>query len=140
MSRQECPACRKRIPKRGRARCPECGYAFRGAGWDGVEAHWKARHLGAMPYREFWASLCAEHRAADPLSCPSCRKGIPLAWVRQCPECAQVFRGRGWAGVEAHWKAKHADVMSYDDFWRSLCPGHKGVGDGISGYLPLGRR
>jgi hypothetical protein len=63
-----------------------------------------------------------------------------MKWVRQCPECAQVFQGKGWAGVEAHWKSKHEDLMSYADFWRSLCPGHRGAGDPLSGYLPLGKR
>jgi hypothetical protein len=60
--------------------------------------------------------------------------------VRQCPECAQVFQGRGWSGVEAHWKAHHGDVMSYDDFWRSLCPAHRRSHALGSGFLPLGAR
>jgi hypothetical protein len=138
VNKTACLACRGRIPKRGRPRCPVCRYAFKGTGWDGVEAHWKARHLDVMPYRQFWDSLCAEHRAADPLACPCCRKGIPVMWVRQCPECALVFQGRGWAGIEAHWKANHEDILSYEAFWGSLCPAHRGSGDRASGFLPLG--
>ena len=133
-------ACRKRLPKRGRPRCPECGRSFKGRGWDGIDAHWKAQHLDLMEYQAFWRSLCREHRAAEPLACACCRKSIPTQWVRQCPECAQVFQGRGWSGVEAHWKANHGDVMSYADFWRSLCPAHRRSHALGSGFLPLGAR
>lgn len=135
-----CLACRKRLPKRGRPRCPACGQAFKGRGWDGIDAHWKAHHLELMEYAAFWRSLCGEHRAAEPLGCACCRKGIPTKWVRQCPECAQVFQGRGWSGVEAHWKANHTDVTSYADFWRSLCPAHRRSHELGSGFLPLGAR
>jgi predicted amidophosphoribosyltransferase len=134
-----CLACENGTPKRGRRRCPECGYAFRGSGWDGIDAHWKARHLAVMAYEDFWASLCRDHRRSEPATCPSCRKGIPTS-LRQCPECAQVFQGRGWAGIEAHWNSHHQDALPYEEFWRSLCPAHRGDGDGITGYLPLGGR
>lgn len=139
-SEKSCLACRKRLPKRGRPRCPACGLAFKGRGWDGVDAHWKARHGDLMPYAAFWQALCPDHRSAEPLACACCRKRIPSAWVRQCPECAQVFQGRGWSGVESHWKARHEDLMSYEDFWRSLCPAHRGSRDAASGFLPLGVR
>jgi hypothetical protein len=91
-----------------------------------------------MPYEKFWASLCRGHRAPKPLACPSCRKGIPANWPCQCPECAQVFKGRGWEGIDAHWKSHHADIMSYESFLASLCPAHRGAGDRKSGFLPLG--
>ena len=133
-----CLACQRGIPKRGRPQCPECGYAFRGAGWDGIDAHWRARHADVMSYGVFWRSLCAAHRAAEPFDCPSCRKGIAIAGSRQCPECALVLKGRGWAGIEAHWKACHADVAAYEDFWASLCPAHRGDDD-PTGFLPFGR-
>jgi len=135
-----CLACQKRVPKRGRRRCPECDHVFRGSGWDGIDGHWRAKHLDVMAYTAFWDSLCPAHRARKPAACPSCRKGIPKDRIRQCPECAQVFRGRGWEGIDAHWTRYHADVMSYEDFWRSLCPAHRGFGDPRSGYLPLGER
>ena len=133
-----CLACEKGLPKRGRRRCPVCSRAFRGQGWDGIDAHWRARHLDVMTYEEFWASLCREHRAPRPRSCPSCLKGIPVGGPTQCPECAQVFRGRGWEGIEAHWRAQHADLASYEDFLASLCPAHRGTRDKHSGFLPLG--
>lgn len=34
--------------------CPECGHVFQGNGWDGIDAHWKAKHEEAMPYVEAW--------------------------------------------------------------------------------------
>jgi hypothetical protein len=109
------------------------------AGWEGIDAHWRARHPSAVPYERFWTSLCRAHRAARSADCPSCRKGIPRSrqWPRQCPECAQVFQGRGWAGIESHWRAEHADVMAYEDFFASLCPAHRGAGDAATEYLPL---
>lgn len=39
--------------------CPECGHVFRGNGWDGVDAHWKAKHEAVMPYDEAWPLLKA---------------------------------------------------------------------------------
>ncbi len=89
-----------------------------------------------MPYEDLWASLCAAHRAADALECPSCSKGIPVAGLRQCPECALVLRGKGWAGIEAHWQAHHADVTTYEEFRDSLCPAHRSDDDGTR-YLPF---
>ena len=135
-SANACIACQRGHPKCGQPRCPECGYVFRGAGWDGIDLHWRARHADVMPYKAFWASLCEEHRAARPLDCPSCRKGIAVNRVRQCPECALVLKGRGWGGIEAHWNANHAGVMAYEDFWASLCPGHRGDEDS-TGLLPF---
>lgn len=139
MPRASCLACEKGLPKRGRPRCPACARVFRGTGWDGVNAHWKARHLGIMPYAQFWSSLCAAHRRPEPLSCLSCRKGIPAGALHQCPECALVLRGKGWEGIDAHWKARHLELMSYEEFWASLCPAHRGVGDEATGYLPFER-
>ena len=43
-------------------------------------------------------------------------------------------------GIDAHWRSRHAELMSYEDFWQSLCPGHRGAGDGASGFLPFSRR
>ena len=35
-------------------RCPACGHLFMGAGWGGIDAHWKAQHEHIMPYKEAW--------------------------------------------------------------------------------------
>ena len=131
-----CRACLEGLPRTGARRCPECGHRFGGRGWDGIETHWRLRHP-RKSYARFWGSLCDAHRGTPARGCPSCRKGIPYAGRRQCPECAQVFRGPGWSGVDAHWRSRHPGVMSYEEFWLSLCPAHRGDRDRASGYLPL---
>lgn len=37
--------------------CPECGHVFQGNGWDGIDAHWRAKHERVMPYSEAWPLL-----------------------------------------------------------------------------------
>jgi hypothetical protein len=32
--------------------CPECGYQFKGTGFDGTDSHWKANHEDVVPYKE----------------------------------------------------------------------------------------
>jgi hypothetical protein len=34
--------------------CPECGHQFKGHGFDGIDAHWRARHEAVMPYKQAW--------------------------------------------------------------------------------------
>jgi pyruvate dehydrogenase complex dehydrogenase (E1) component len=34
--------------------CPECGHEFKGNGWDGIDAHWRAEHEAVMPYKDAW--------------------------------------------------------------------------------------
>lgn len=36
---------------------------------------------------------------------------------RQCPECGHLFTGKGWGGIDAHWKSLHLDIMSYEAAW-----------------------
>ena len=57
-----CRCCEKEIPTDGPRICPECDHEFRGKGWDGIDAHWRAKHEHIMPYKDFWGSLCREHR------------------------------------------------------------------------------
>jgi len=47
---------------------------------------------------------------------------------RECPEGDHVFRGKGWDGFDAHWKAKHEGVggaPSYKEVWAGLCSGER---------------
>ena len=39
--------------------CPECGYAFRGGTWGGIDAHWKAVHNHIVPYKDAWPIIKA---------------------------------------------------------------------------------
>ena len=36
---------------------------------------------------------------------------------RVCPECQHVFKGSGWGGIDAHWRARHEDVMLFEEAW-----------------------
>ena len=37
-----------------------------------------------------------------------------------CPECGHVFSIHGWDGIDAHWRAHHEDVISYEDAWNLI--------------------
>ena len=37
--------------------CPECGHQFRGNEFDGIDAHWRAKHERRMPYRVAWPMI-----------------------------------------------------------------------------------
>jgi len=63
-----CRCCQVNTPKTGPRVCPECMYVFQGQGWDGIDAHWRARHEIVMPYAAFWESMCGEHRGSLPHS------------------------------------------------------------------------
>jgi hypothetical protein len=39
--------------------CPECGHEFQGSGWDGIDAHWRAKHGHIMAYEEAWPLIAA---------------------------------------------------------------------------------
>lgn len=58
--------------------------------------------------------------------CRCCEKKQKSQLPRVCPECDHAFKGNGWDGIDAHWRAKHEDVMRYEDFWASLCREHRG--------------
>lgn len=59
------------------------------------------------------------------IKCRCCVKGTPKTGRRECPECGHVFQGNGWDGIDGHWRAKHEDIMSYEEFWESLCDKHR---------------
>ena len=40
--------------------CPECGYRFRGNGWDGIDAHWRSQHEAILPYEMAWPLIQSE--------------------------------------------------------------------------------
>jgi hypothetical protein len=57
-----CRCCQENITLERPRICPECGHVFKGNGWDGIDAHSRAKHEHVMPYEAFWESLCPEHR------------------------------------------------------------------------------
>ena len=34
-----------------------------------------------------------------------------------CPECGHNFAGKGWEGIDEHWKSKHKKIMPYSEAW-----------------------
>lgn len=58
-------------------------------------------------------------------ACRCCQEKIPFERPRICPECHHIFKGNGWDGVDAHWRSKHQHMMSYENFWSTLCSRHK---------------
>lgn len=32
-----------------------------------------------------------------------------------CPECGRQFGGKGFEGIDAHWRSAHENVMPYED-------------------------
>jgi len=34
-----------------------------------------------------------------------------------CPECGHRFRGKGWDGIDAHWRKNHERVLPYEMAW-----------------------
>jgi len=63
--------------------------------------------------------------------CIACRVSTPSEGARVCPQCGHEFRGLAWEGIDAHWRSKHEDVMSYEEFWSGLCRLHR------SGKAPI---
>jgi 3-hydroxyisobutyrate dehydrogenase len=58
--------------------------------------------------------------------CLCCQKGTETRGVRVCPVCGHEFQGKGWDGIDAHWRAKHESTMPYEQFWSTLCEAHRG--------------
>jgi hypothetical protein len=44
----------RKIARHERKICPECQHVFQGNGWDGIDAHWRAKHEQTKPYEEAW--------------------------------------------------------------------------------------
>ncbi len=46
-----------------------------------------------------------------------------MADNKACPECGHDFKGNGWEGIDAHWRANHAQIMRYEDAWPLISSG-----------------
>jgi len=44
---------------------------------------------------------------------------------RKCPECGHTFQGNVWYGIAGHWRARPEEIMTYEEFWASLCDDHR---------------
>ena len=137
-----CLACEKGVPKRGRRRCPLCSRSFR-SGWEGIETHWRAKHAAALRLRALLVLAVPEHRARARGRLPV----VPQEHPAQPQVAAPVPGVR--AGVRGPRLVGHRVALarrctrtscSYEDFFASLCPAHRGGGDPATDYLPLGER
>lgn len=65
-----------------------------------------------------WIVDAVDRKAAEiHLGEPPTRKGTKTC---PAPGCGHEFKGFGWDGIDAHWKAKHEDLCSYSNFWAML--------------------
>lgn len=46
----------------------------------------------------------------------------PHGGTKVCPApgCGKEFKGKGWDGIDAHWRSEHRDFCSYETFWQLL--------------------
>ncbi len=63
------------------------------------------------------------HIGDNPFYLAQLISGQKLVEAKTCPECGHVFKGNGWDGIDAHWRAKHEDIMSYEQAWPLLQAG-----------------
>ncbi len=61
--------------------------------------------------------------------CLCCKEKMSTEKPRICPvpDCRKEFKGKGWEGIDAHWRANHEAIMLYEEFRDSLCPKHGGA-------------
>ena len=38
-----------------------------------------------------------------------------MAKPNVCPECDYEFKGKGWEGIDAHWRANHNQIKRYEE-------------------------
>ena len=43
---------------------------------------------------------------------------------KMCPECDHEFKGNGFDGIDAHWRAKHEHIMLYKEAWPLIKSGN----------------
>ncbi|MCK4793619.1 MAG: hypothetical protein KAV87_58360 [Desulfobacteraceae bacterium] len=56
--------------------------------------------------------------------CLCCKNKIPKELPRHCPMGDHDFQGKGWEGMDAHWRKNHENIMTYEKFRESLCNDH----------------
>ncbi|WP_424948401.1 adenylosuccinate lyase [Candidatus Spongiihabitans sp.] len=89
-----------------------------------IPAAAKARLLEMTPAS--YIGFAAQAAAATQATCLCCAKGLPKSTPRICPVCGHRFMGKGWEGMDAHWKARHEENgMLYECFRDTLCAAHK---------------
>jgi len=80
--------------------CPECGHQFQGNGFDGIDAHWRAKHEHLMPYVEAWLLIKSgayTRRTGSIRNFSGClaKEGTPRLSIAQIKK----FTEDAWAGI-----------------------------------------
>lgn len=57
--------------------------------------------------------------------CYLCHLNHPLDGPKTCPSCGCEFENGGWGDFKMHWNHNHAEKLSYNDVWDTLCDGHR---------------
>jgi hypothetical protein len=70
--------------------------------------------------------MVSDRHPRRPPQCVCCEHGTPAQGPRICPLCGHQFQGNGWDGIDAHWRSQHQGIMTYEQFWHSLCEAHRG--------------
>jgi len=62
--------------------------------------------------------LFVEMRDADAQWLPEFG-ALQITEVQQklCPLCGYRFKGKGWDGIDAHWRSRHEAAMPYERAW-----------------------
>lgn len=47
-------------------------------------------------------------------------EGLTQKRKKICPICGHEFQGNGWDGTDAHWRARHEDLCSYEAAWEII--------------------
>ena len=78
----------QKAPRTGTKACPApgCGTEFKGNGWDGIDAHWRAKHEDICSYENFWAMVQVIESNAQPARQ---RRVV----VHECEQCGKTFSG-----------------------------------------------
>jgi hypothetical protein len=79
--------------------CPECGHQFLSNGFDGIDAHWRAKHESVMPYAEAWplirsGTYSRQNGTIDEFSGCLAKKGTPRLTIAQIKKITED----AWAG------------------------------------------
>lgn len=77
------------------------------------------------PHFELYAFQKSQHPHGHQNDELVIKGGVQTSGCKLCPECSRAFSGRGWSGIDAHWRAHHEDIMPYELAWDIIRRGGK---------------
>jgi hypothetical protein len=85
------------------------------AAWFGkVQYWWPAESLGNLDDVKPGPNASVDYNP---------KRTAPKGDIMTCPECGRPFQGKGWGGIDAHWKAKHEHLLPYEEAWPLIVAG-----------------